>query len=854
MAVSQSADEPVVIYNIDAKIKHRSIPGEDEKHYAEVEWSEDGIYLAYFNRTDKKLVVWNYKYKEVVKEIKNVDGEYLRWDKYQNELLYVNRNTSSIEKVKLNQNVTEYVSTEHNPRIYSIDWSIDGTLLAHTGDYGGNPEIWIPHRNKMIKEFEQVKTRMLDVKWSPDGSKLAFCGFAGKIMIFNTADKSIYKDLKITENVFSTLEWSPDSKNIIAGATGGSIYLYNLNAGKYFNININNESVIDIDWHPSGDIITISCEKNGNFNIFNYSYKNGVLKNLTGSVSSKKINDIEWSKDGTMLAVAKDEKSLRIYDDQLNMMKNLHPEVDLVKSISWSPNDEMILCNGNDFETSVIAVNSGKLFRSFTGHKSAVREVSWSGDGNSITSVSEKGSLIYWDIFDRLKQVSISDSLWSIVVPEVVGNDIDLGYEFVGEVKDTTLVDYFKNIGNYDVTINEILIGSQNEKDFDVLSTKNSLFIPKKSGKDLILKFRPNSIGQRTSKLIVRYNADTLRYDMRGCGVEKKIKAAHKIIDFGKLERGNLKDTSLYRILESLSELPLEDVRFEFVSNENSEFGFKPGFEEIPEVFAPKEKIDLELRFEAKKIGPARGKLLVYYQDVPLPVEIVLIGEVTEPDISIRLLIRNFEVETGKKIKMPIIMLGEDSKKLAPGDSLYFDLVISSDILAATEEPFGHNEAGKRVIPIKAAAQRDADMVFYTKEFEAVLSSDSTAEISIMNITSSGGFIEVIPLSGMCKVKDICREGGARLLRIDGEDAGIQSIDPNPATGLIKVKLNLVEKGSKKLILRSYVGQKLLEMDLPEMQTGNYEKSVDISGYSRGIYFFELVTPGSRENRKLIIK
>jgi WD40 repeat protein len=71
---------------------------------------------------------------------------------------------------------------------------------------------------------------------------------------------------------------------------------------------------------------------------------------------------------------------------------------ELVLSVAWSPNEEIIASGGWDATVHLWDAATGRPLQVLEGHVSAVNSVAWSPDGSFLASASEDGTVIIWGI------------------------------------------------------------------------------------------------------------------------------------------------------------------------------------------------------------------------------------------------------------------------------------------------------------------------------------------------------------------------------------------------------------------------------------------------------------------------
>ena len=101
-------------------------------------------------------------------------------------------------------------------------------------------------------------------------------------------------------------------------------------------------------------------------------------------------------------------------------------------------------------------------------------------------------------------------------------------------------------------------------------------------------------------------------------------------------------------------------------------------------------------------------------------------------------------------------------------------------------------------------------------------------------------------------IKNICKEGGVRLIDTDGRFELTQNY-PNPANNSTTIEIETIEKGLTQFYLMDSQGLKVKEFINSEIPAGRYEIQLDLKGIPNGVYFYILETPNMKDTKKIII-
>ncbi len=223
------------------------------------------------------------------------------------------------------------------------------------------------------------KHRINDIKFSPDGTRLAVAGHIG-ILLYDVQirRKNVQKDdepFKLIEHqgIACSVVFSQDG-NIISSANSGKIIrFWNVGTGQ-------------------------------------------LIRTLTGHTTLSAWC-IAFSPDGKTIAIRDSEKNICLLDaDTGNPLRTLTGHTSLIWSIVFSPDSKSIATGSQDKTIRLWDVNTGQLLQTLTGHTKQVQSVAFSPDGRTIATGSPDKTIRLWDV-DTGKLIRIfKDRHWVLNV------------------------------------------------------------------------------------------------------------------------------------------------------------------------------------------------------------------------------------------------------------------------------------------------------------------------------------------------------------------------------------------------------------------------------------------------------
>ena len=147
-------------------------------------------------------------------------------------------------------------------------WSPDGAHVAYISDAGGEDEIWIVDQNGTEPARQLTDghlARLFDLSWSPDGDRIAFTDYLGRLSVVTVADGAEILVADDIRGAIGDFEWSPHGGHLafsLRNEAGVSrIHIWSVSDGELRQVTSDHFTSGNPAWDPSGDYLFYISER-----------------------------------------------------------------------------------------------------------------------------------------------------------------------------------------------------------------------------------------------------------------------------------------------------------------------------------------------------------------------------------------------------------------------------------------------------------------------------------------------------------------------------------------------------------------------------------------------------------------
>ena len=280
---------------------------------------------------------------------------------------------------------------------------------AGARDDGGATVVVLPD----IKPRTAAAAPVAALAYRPDGKVLAAAGYREVELIDPVTDDVIGK-LPGQAGDVTALAFSHDGMQLAVAAgspgTAGEVRIYKASAGALptappaLTIAAHKDAILDLAFSPDGKTLA-TCGYDRLIKLWN-TETGQLVRELKDH--SDAVYGVAFSPDGALLASGSADRAVKVWQvADGKRLYTLSDSTDWIYSVAWSPNGKHLAAAGVDKSVRVweVTAQGGKLVHAVFAHEAPVVRVMWSGDSQTLYSLSEDGTAKAWDAGRMVERV-----------------------------------------------------------------------------------------------------------------------------------------------------------------------------------------------------------------------------------------------------------------------------------------------------------------------------------------------------------------------------------------------------------------------------------------------------------------
>lgn len=294
-------------------------------------------------------------------------------------------------------NFSECLFTQPFGGIHATAFSFDGKFFA-IGDSKCQIRLFTTQDRKPIKTFSTKGWWIAALAFSPCGKKIVSSNYTHIIQIWDI-ETGKFQNLEGHTQTIWTVTFHPSLPIIASGSDDCTIRIWDSNTGECLKILQGHENwVLDVKFSKDSTILA-----SGSFDrtIKFWNIESGqCLKTLQGHQDA--VWSVSWSPDGRLLASSGFEKIIRVWDTLTeNCVHTLPGHTKEIKTVSISPNGQIIASGSFDKSIRLWNLKNGECLKILSGHLAPIRSLNFSPDGQTLVSGDNEQTVKFWNIKTR---------------------------------------------------------------------------------------------------------------------------------------------------------------------------------------------------------------------------------------------------------------------------------------------------------------------------------------------------------------------------------------------------------------------------------------------------------------------
>lgn len=292
--------------------------------------------------------------------------------------------------------------TGHTAGIWGIDWSPDDTMLV-TGSKDGTVRLWDAETTECLHVFSHGKEHRGDdpgwvrsVAWSPNSDVIASVATDETLRLWSARERQEIRVIPLPDRPWS-VRFDRQGQQVLVACADGGAYLWEVHSRSRNPVkqvmSVDNEGkpvrLWDADISSNG-VTIVTARDDGRIGL--NAYPVGLQPSLGSATRTVRFHPHQ----PVRYASGNQNAELVIDSDEQPLFLRGHS--DQIRRVAWSPNGTRLASASADGTVRIWDSVTGEEALRLRGHHQGVCDVAWSHAGDRLASVADDGTQRVWKI------------------------------------------------------------------------------------------------------------------------------------------------------------------------------------------------------------------------------------------------------------------------------------------------------------------------------------------------------------------------------------------------------------------------------------------------------------------------
>jgi WD40 repeat protein/energy-coupling factor transporter ATP-binding protein EcfA2 len=303
-----------------------------------------------------------------------------------NESAFLDQQDSEKRKT----NLVIAVCRDHDRTVRSVAFSPNGEMIV-SGSADSYLRLWNLNGTMIGQPFRGHEDEVLAVAFSPNGEMIVSASEDKYLRLWNLEGNMIGLPFNGHSNAVKAVAFNRDSTTIASGSRDKTLCLWDLQGNLMQKPFEHENGVLSLDFSRDGRKL-ISCSANL---LYLWNLQGVILRKFEAHTST--VRCISVSPDGKIIATGSDDKTIRLWDFEGNLISSPFRGHDApVWSVSFSADGKTIVSGSDDKKIRLWDLQGKRIGLALDGHTGSVKSVIFSPIDNVIASGSVDKTLRIW--------------------------------------------------------------------------------------------------------------------------------------------------------------------------------------------------------------------------------------------------------------------------------------------------------------------------------------------------------------------------------------------------------------------------------------------------------------------------